>query len=272
MKTLLQQQLDTHGATIQHNDEGHGFKLIGASGRVYGMFPAIEDPADPQSLVELSVPAWVGWHALKSIVEVDSEITKVGRNQRLSAFGREQELLNVKSSAVLGIAFSNNSLNNYEQQVRSEEVARYAVPVINPNDFAGVMRDTEVRNAIRAMPREEQLQLMKTLNNGDDEQMIASLLRSPVRFAELEQFARQGWKDLVDTRDPVGRASLDHRHKTIDWSKRVIGMTVAMVKPMINFTQEQLYTVSKPQNGAELFGLTSHEIVYFERKFSAQST
>lgn len=268
MNKLLRQALGQHRATLR-DAEGGGFSVITASNRHVGVLPANPDPFDPEQIKDLPLWSTAVLLSLTVLIDLDNQSVTVGQDQRLSAYGRTQALGPANRQGAVTLAGLYASLVALNEHLVAEERARYSVPQLGPNDVRGELRDGEARNGLRALGTNERTEVLKQLADGEDESLLAAVLRSPVRLAELEKTARAGWIARVDRLDPEGLAQLQLKQRSLAWAMSVIRTIAAVLMPSLGLSREELFKVTRSQAGHKLWGFAANEVAIFERKLQS---
>ncbi len=261
--------LEEHGARlINHGSEGFTIQL--PSGEALGVLPHSPDEAafvsdDPKRAYELR-PSWAFQGAVRALVELDAKALVVQRDSDLSETGRAKKLHPLYDRAIEAYGFVSNDLSEYATTVQAKEEARYAVPAVGTNDVVSMMRDTEIRNAIRGMSDDERRGLFETLNEGENPQLLTAVLRSPFSLGAMEVLARAGWKSAIDKADPKGIAAINLEKASIDWGwKTMAGVRHRLISKM-ELPRDVLFAKAQNRGLAKHFGFSPAEAYQLERK------
>ena len=265
INTLPLANLEKHGARLVPIDN-RGFVIEPASGGRLGLFdwpPESMFLETHTSTVDPPKPLWAPQKMLEAYCEFDAANLALGKDQRLSDYGRAERLLPVRQRAAMAMSHVLNDLAKHESEVAQLEVQRYAVPGMRPDDYVGALRDNEIRTVVRGMPEDERGELMRSLNKGEDRALLEAILRSPVKTGRLEGLALNGWRELRDREDPDGRMILNLAKEHNEWARRITGAVRGALTAKLAFKGPEFYEIVK-EFGAEPF-FDSRQIFEFER-------
>lgn len=254
-------ELEKYGAGIEESREG--FSIVCADGKKIGIFatppnPALLEIADPANV---PMPAYAAQQAIKTYVAFDANRRAISRNDDISPVGKERRLQPVREEAIKTLVGVVRSFDYHDRQVQQMEVSRYVLPERSPGNFIRQLEDMEIRQRIHAMSKDEFNQLGRALNDGEEGAavLMEAVLRSPLKdIGRLEGFARNGWKKLIDARDPDGIEIIQQQMAQIEWAKRITGPFQTMLIKELGFDRHQLF--GYVDMCPELFGFEADEV------------
>jgi hypothetical protein len=213
------------------------------------------------------MPAWATQHALNAELKYDYESLQLKRDADLSEAGRLKRMAPIVDAAVKSMSAVLTEFGKHTGDILNREIQRYAVPAFDRSDLVGFWRDREIRDAIRGMDATALKQIA-----GNSEFMLA-VMRSPVPLQEhLKEFASTSWRDMIDVRDPVGRATLNQEKAAVDWAERVLGLVRGTLLPELQLSPHELLEKTSALGAAAHWGFGTAEITHADRQREYRAT
>ena len=249
------------GATLETRPEGYSIRRF--NGKVLGVLPTCPDPAsfDIESYTKAPMPIWAASHSINTLLKFDHDSAQLMRDRDLSEAGRSKRMGPIRDEAVKTMSAVYEQFGKHKGAMLNQEIHRYAVPALDRTDVVGYLRDRETRDAIRGMGNDALKQI-----TGNSE-FILSVLRSPIPLQpHLAEFAKANWRDMIDVRDPVGRATLNHENVAIDWAERILGTVRGTLTVDLGFSPQELLEKTSALNAAANWGFGTDAITHADRQ------
>ena len=135
-------------------------------------------------------------------------------------------------------------------------------------DAATAVVDVEARALFRALPLQEQIQLLVA----SEERMLLALKRSPLALADEKQreLLETAWTARVADAQPEAVATLKIAEENHAWAlglvKHIASLIDSSAPPV--FDRFNAYKLLRPTGGAAVLGFEGNEVRVFERKLA----